>query len=218
VTTDPAVTHPSIEERIAAAGRASCTCARSQGLHSKSCTKYVPGHDLASPEAAARRLAEEWGAVSVPLSDAQLAATARRITTAMFAGLMPGETGSNMADQLAERVTAPYIDAVERLRAELAQARTAAITVAEARRDVHESLAGLSAWAADEVREKVARLEHAVERHIREQVATEIETTAEANRQGLLPRPKVGTAEFMNDFEWAAAVARQADDTTSKGN
>ena len=59
--------------------------------------------------------------MSTPLSDAQLAATARRIANAMFAGLMPAETGSNMADQLAERVTAPYVDAVERLRTELAR-------------------------------------------------------------------------------------------------
>lgn len=26
-----------------------CTCARSQGLHEKSCRKYVPGHELLSP-------------------------------------------------------------------------------------------------------------------------------------------------------------------------
>jgi hypothetical protein len=47
-----------------------------------------------------------------------------------------------------------------------------AIAVAEARRDVHDSLTALSAWAADEVREKVARLEQAIERHVRKQVAT----------------------------------------------
>jgi hypothetical protein len=63
---------------------------------------------------------------SVALSDAQLAATARRIANAMFAGLMPGETGSNMSNEIAERVTAPYVEAVERLRAELASPRPCA--------------------------------------------------------------------------------------------
>ncbi len=61
--------------------------------------------------------------MSEPLTDAQLAATARRIANAMFAGLMPGETGSNMSNEIAERVTAPYVEAVERLRAELANLR-----------------------------------------------------------------------------------------------
>lgn len=30
-------------------GMLPCTCARSQGLHEKSCRKYVPGHELLSP-------------------------------------------------------------------------------------------------------------------------------------------------------------------------
>ncbi len=38
--------------------------------------------------------------------------------------------------------------------------------VAEARRAVHESLTGLSAWGADDVRAKVKLLEQAIERHL----------------------------------------------------
>ena len=56
----------------------------------------------------------------------------------------------------------------------------------------------------------------AIEQHIRAQVALEIETTAEANRQGLLPRPKPGHGERLNDWRWAAAVARHADDTSGR--
>jgi len=64
--------------------------------------------------------------------------------------------------------------------------------------------------------EQTAELIDTFEQHIRTQVAEEIETTAEASRQGLLDRPKAERGLHINDFQWAAAIARQADDTTSK--
>ena len=91
-----------------------------------------------------------------------------------------------------------------------------AVAVSAARHAVHELLVELPSWDADDAREAISRLEQAIEQHIRAQVALEIETTAEANRQGLLPRPKPGHGDRLNDWQWAAAIARHADDTTSK--
>ena len=56
---------------------------------------------------------------------------------------------------------------------------TTARAVAEARRAVHETFASLAAWDADKAREALARLEDAVEQHIREQVSGELFTEAE---------------------------------------
>ena len=92
----------------------------------------------------------------------------------------------------------------------LSDVTPAEIAVAEARRNVHESLTALSAWAADEVRAKVTRLEQAIERHVREQVALEIETTMRS-------WDGVGSLAFAKarGMRLAAAIARQANDTTS---
>jgi hypothetical protein len=129
--------------------------------------------------------------MSTPLSDAQLAATARRIADAMFAGLMPGETGSNMADQLAERVNAPYVEAVEWLRAELAQARTAPALLLDPA-DLRELALILT--------EERYRLDKGDDRPV--------------------PQPRWGANVRISQAVNAAldAVARQADHTTSKEN
>jgi len=38
-----------------------CTCARvGMNLHSADCSRYTPGHDLASPQAETKRLRTEW--------------------------------------------------------------------------------------------------------------------------------------------------------------
>jgi hypothetical protein len=47
-----------------------CTCARSQGLHEKSCRRYVPGHELLSPVRRLARAREELGTATVGQAEA----------------------------------------------------------------------------------------------------------------------------------------------------
>ena len=53
-----------------------------------------------------------------PPTETQLSAAAREVADRMFAGLMPGATGTAMAAEVAEKVSAPYVAEVQRLRAE----------------------------------------------------------------------------------------------------
>jgi hypothetical protein len=50
----------------------------------------------------------------------------------------------------------------------------------------------------------------AIEAHIREQVAQEIEATAAASKASDVDRPKFERGGFLNDWQWAATVARRA--------
>lgn len=87
---------------------------------------------------------------------------------------------------------------------------TSARAVAEARRAVHETFTSLPAWDADKARESLTRLEAAIERHIREQVAQDIEGC---------PFPIEAGADFTwwdsRDRDHAAWIARGADTTRS---
>ncbi len=78
--------------------------------------------------------------MTVPLSDAQLAATAagREAVRAMFSGgAFPAALGQAIADEVADAAMAPLLAEVERLRAELAQARTEPIVARWSRGVTH---------------------------------------------------------------------------------
>lgn len=57
--------------------------------------------------------------------------------------------------------------------------------VRESRRKIHEALVGSPAWVADSVREELGRLEAAIEAHVREQVAQEIEAQPSTEHQAI---------------------------------
>jgi hypothetical protein len=176
--------------------------------------------------------------MSVPLSDAQLAATARRIANAMFAGLMPGETGSNMANEIAERVTAPYVDAVERLRAELAQARTEPIVARWSKGVTHhdagttvecvdadDNLRGISLELTIDDREALGLSLVDPDGEMDQPTDAEDETLRDAWREVrealIYGASTAAVLDLMDEHDRAAMLAladsgRQADDTTSK--
>jgi hypothetical protein len=51
-----------LDELTALRAKRRCTCARSAGLHEKSCRRYVAGHELISPVLRLTRAREELGA------------------------------------------------------------------------------------------------------------------------------------------------------------
>lgn len=50
-----------------------------------------------------------------------------------------------------------------------------------------------------------------VEQHIREQIAREIEQAAEASANSTVDRPRYERGGFLNDWQWAAQIARGAE-------
>ena len=49
---------------------------------------------------------------------------------------------------------------------------------------------------------------NATEAAVREQVARDIEYAESMSRASLIERPKIGPGEFLNDWQWAARIAR----------
>ena len=47
-----------------------------------------------------------------------------------------------------------------------------------------------------------------IESAVREQVARDIEYAESMSRASLIERPKIGPGEFLNDWQWAAKIAR----------
>lgn len=47
-----------------------------------------------------------------------------------------------------------------------------------------------------------------IERQVREQIARDIEAAEQQMKASTIDRPKVGPGEFLNDWQWAARIAR----------
>jgi metal-dependent amidase/aminoacylase/carboxypeptidase family protein len=82
------------------------------------------------------------------------------------------------------------------------EAANDAVTTAEA------VVWGERATNADAFEAAIAGLVRAVEARTREQVAQDIETTAAASKASTLDRPRYERGGFLNDWQWAAQVAR----------
>lgn len=84
--------------------------------------------------------------------------------------------------------------------------------VAEARRNVHESLTGLPAWAADDTRAKVAALEVVIEQHIRAQVAEEQREPVIARwKDGVVHHDAGTTVELVDADDPLRGIALELD-------
>ena len=53
-----------------------------------------------------------------------------------------------------------------------------------------------------------AAMRKGIESAVREQVARDIEYAESMSRASLIERPKIGPGEFLNDWQWAAKIAR----------
>ena len=66
-------------------------------------------------------------------------------------------------------------------------------------------------WRATVLDGDKARRTHVAEvteAAVREQVARDIEYAESMSRASLIERPKIGPGEFLNDWQWAAKIAR----------
>ena len=53
-----------------------------------------------------------------------------------------------------------------------------------------------------------AHVAEVAEAAVRERVARDIEYAESMSRASLIERPKIGPGEFLNDWQWAARIAR----------